>query len=241
MSGRCGFHAPVPDKMHFSHASPVDAWQAVVAHLRANGDVFGVLVSFQATLADEAKMAVFDPRRFGVRHDRISDVANTIFPLKTRLNSVSRPDFYARYLKAHSRCRRQSWGTYFERFVAFGDTRVNQVERVITALTHWKKVPKAALLMHTSSAETDSLKLRGGPCLQYVQFNCPGGNRVDLLAVYRNHDYFNKALGNFFGLARLLHFVCEESGREPGLVTCVSAHAYFDTSKSAMSDLAKLA
>jgi thymidylate synthase len=147
-----------------------------------------------------------------------------------RANSTTRSDFYIRYLKAHRRGKKKGWGTYFQRMIVFGAQRVNQLERVIIALTTWPNNYKAAFIMHTSSAETDRLRPLGGPCLQYIQFNCPTSTTIDLLAVYRNHDYCSKVLGNFFGLSRLLRFVCTESNRQVGNVSCLSVHAYFNSS-----------
>jgi thymidylate synthase len=101
------------------------------------------------------------------------NVANTIFPKKTFLNSKSRDDFYARYLRAHSRASQKRWGTYFERLISFGDSEVNQLENVIVALSTWKLTYRAAMNVHLSSADIDPLKPLGSPCLQYIQFNCP--------------------------------------------------------------------
>lgn len=221
--------------------SPLEAWRTACSRLIAHGgESFNLLVSFPCNAAaDETAMITYDPRQvLGPGFDRARDVANTVFPAKTRQNSVGRGDFYKRYERAHRRGSKKGWGTYFGRFIAFGETRVNQLERVVHALTTWQKSYRAALLMHTSSAETDNLRPLGGPCLQYVQFGCPDHTRIDLLAVYSNHDYCNKVLGNFFGLSRLLNFVCEESAKTSGMVTCLSIHAYFDTSIKKQKQLA---
>jgi thymidylate synthase len=60
----------------------------------------------------------------------------------------------------------------------------------------------------------------------------PSQSTINLVAVYRNHDYFNKALGNFVGLARLLDFLCTQAGKKPGQITCHSVHYYIDKAKS---------
>ena len=227
--------------MHIRETSPIMAWQAVSRHLCAvQRQDYNILVQFRSDAADETAMAAFDPRTISPQMDRIRDVANTIFPARTWSNSPDRNAFYARYVKAHARGRRKSWGTYFGRFIGFGVKGVNQLERVIEAHAKWPGSYKAAFVMHTSSSETDNLRRRGGPCLQYVQFCCPDARTMDLVAVYRNHDYCNKALGNFFGLSRLLRFVCGETGRTPGWVTCLSTHAYFDVSIQTQKTLAQI-
>lgn len=61
---------------------------------------------------------------------------------------------------------------------------------------------------------------------------------LDLVVVYRNHDFFNKALGNFIALGQLLRFIAVESGKTPGNLICHSVHAY---SPRPIKDLATLA
>jgi thymidylate synthase len=229
--------------MIFVANSSVEAWIAVTRYLinSTGHEAFNVLVQItDASATDEASMLAYDPRSLGSNYDSIRDVANTIFPLKTLKNSTGRQSFYQRYLRAHSKSRHKRWGTYFQRFISFGSKKENQLENIIHALSTWPYSYKAAFSMHTSSAETDSLKPLGNPCLQYVQFNCPNKDQLDLVAVYRNHDYCNKALGNFIGLTRLLNFVSNESNRIPGTITCLSVHAYFDTSIKSQQKLAKL-
>jgi hypothetical protein len=51
---------------------------------------------------------------------------------------------------------------------------------------------------------------------------------IDLVAVYRNHDFLKKALGNYIGLGQLLQFIAAESDKKPGRVVCHSVHAYCD-------------
>ena len=77
-------------------------------------------------------------------------------------------------------------------------------------------------------------------CMQYIELLCPDRETVSLLAVYRNHDYFQKALGNFIGLGQLLKFICDQTGRQAGTLTCHSAHAYYQSNKAELRSLAKL-
>lgn len=65
-----------------------------------------------------------------------------------------------------------------------------------------------------------------GPCLSHISLKFDSARKkVYLAAVYRSHFYVQKALGNLLGLARLLAFVCNETGLEPGSLLCVSTHA----------------
>ncbi len=229
--------------MIITEPTPLAAWQVASAYLIAHGkEDFNILVSFPCAAAiDEAPLDEYDPKaRLGSKFDRARDVANTIFPARTFTNSNNRKSFYKRYLRAHERGKKKGWGTYFLRMIAFGAKNVNQLERVIVALNSWPNTYKAAFIVHTSSAETDRLRPLGGPCLQYLQFNCPTPNEIDLLAVYRNHDYCNKVLGNFFGLSRLLNFVCGETNRNPGKISCLSVHAYINASVKKQKILAEI-
>lgn len=226
----------------FSAADPEDGWRQVCAHLLANqSECFEAIVAIQNPLKIHGDWRTrFNPQAVSAVGDRIADVANTIFPLKTRLNTTSRIALYSRYRSAYERRKHRHqgvWGTYFHRLISFGTSNLNQLERAIASMSSWEHNHKAVVVLHTSSAETDGVRTRGGPCLQYVQLNCPDFHNVNLLAVYRNHDYFNKALGNFIGLARLLDYVAAETNRKPGSLTCVSAHAYFDVSRASMHAL----
>jgi thymidylate synthase len=227
----------------FTAATPLDAWLTATKHLlAAGGRDYNVLATFPSSGSlNEGPLSTFDPRStLGATFDRARDVANTIFPAKTCRNSATRPQFYKRYKIAHLRGRKKSWGTYFHRLIDFGHTNINQLENTIIAMGTWAKNSRAALVMHTSSAELDKLKPLGAPCLQYVQFNGPTSSCTDLLAVFRNHDFTNKALGNYYGLARLLVYVANQAGRIPGSVSCLSCHAYFSASITRQKLLAKI-
>lgn len=217
-----------------SERSPLHAWRAASTYLiQEGGECQNLLVSFPCSSArDESPLVDYDPRAvLGNRFDRARDIANTIFPTKTLQNSSSRSDFYERYKKAHLRGRKKKWGTYFLRQIEFGAKKLNQLETIIDTMNTWpKKAYSAVFLMHLSSSETDTLKPLGGPCLQYIQFVCPTAREVDLVAVYRNHDFCNKVLGNYFGLSRLLNYVCEQTDMKPRTISCLSIHAFFATS-----------
>ena len=157
------------------------------------------------------------------------------------------------------------WGTYFLRLISFDKASIinksirfnaphseiidkyilpnldkNQLEAVIGSLQNWASSYKGALYCHLSSISLDSLKPLGNPCLQYIQFSQSSPDVVDMTVVYRNHDYFNKALGNFIGLGQLLKYVCEVTNKIPGSLVCHSIHAYYDVSNEKMAKLCKI-
>ena len=53
--------------------------------------------------------------------------------------------------------------------------------------------------------------------------------RLALTAIYRNHFYIEKLLGNLIGLGRLMAFVAKEAGVTVGSLTVISTHAQIDT------------
>ncbi|PRQ02033.1 hypothetical protein [Enhygromyxa salina] len=64
-----------------------------------------------------------------------------------------------------------------------------------------------------------------GPCLSHLSMKFSSDRKLHLAAIYRSHFYAQKALGNLLGLSRLMAFVCEQTGLEPGRLLCVSTHA----------------
>jgi hypothetical protein len=68
-----------------------------------------------------------------------------------------------------------------------------------------------------------------GPCLSYLSFKRHSNGDLMLLAVYRNHYYMTKLLGNLIGLGQLQAFVAKEAGlKRVGSLTVISTHAEID-------------
>lgn len=207
----------------------VEAWRDACEQLllARGGELHDLVVKISGpTRIQDDWFHRFDPIAAG-GNDRLSNVANTIFPLKSWENTRSRDreEFYQRYKAANRRSGHRRWGTYFGRLIDFGDSHVNQLENAISKIRSWRNIPRSAICLHTTSAETDSIKPLGSPCLQTIQFHCHP-DVIDFSVLYRNHDYFEKALGNFVGLGRLLEFVAGECDRQPGRLVCFSTHAY---------------
>lgn len=229
--------------------NPLLAWQAGCRHLveMAGHEAYNMVTHIANPIHFCPEwLAQYNPRQLLPKEQGVSDVANTIFPHKYA--HLPREDVYARYKCANARGfkgrHKGRWGTYFHRMIAFGvkvgeEGGNNQLEAVIRAMETWQKNHKAALRICLSSPDTDStVKIMANPCLQYVQFLCPDSQTTDMLAVYRNHDFFKKAFGNFIGLGSLLKFVCDHTGRESGTLTCHSAHAFIGSTEQAIIQLA---
>ena len=157
-----------------------------------------------------------------LRHESrpdIESVAFTIFPQRiwelsrgnrVRLFSLYRetfPRWQAMNKKANSR------GMYFERLIMYGSGPCdgNQLEWILSQYSSRNAVRRSLLQAttfdpardHTASAQL------GFPCLQHVSF-VP--TRVGLVvnAFYATQQIFDKAYGNYLGLAQLGVFVAHE-------------------------------
>ena len=212
----------------------VEAWKHAVTLIRSNGNqLYNLLVTIDdPTVFRQNWLTRYNPRRMSNRADNISDVINTVFPYKLARSCPSRIELYRRHEKAYQRGRkfrrnRGAWGNYFRRLTRFEGVREeNQLENVIQKLLTWKRRSKTALVFHLSSSD-DGLRTRGGPCWHFGELLWHRNNVVDLVAVYRNHDYYNKALGNYIALSKLLLFICAEAGKTPGQLVVHSVHADF--------------
>lgn len=182
-----------------------------------------------------------NPWRINSKFDNMRQVINTIFPFRLESYFANRADFYDKYKGIYKDGKDRKWGTYFQRFIMFGkhydNFAPNQLENIINSL-NGKSPQKYYTTLHTTAVNVDSnVRPLGGPCLQYVQFNKGINNELDLIAVYRNQDYFNKALGNFYGLAFLLDFVAKHTPFTAGTMTIHSIHAYSSQGKSRLKSL----
>jgi thymidylate synthase len=216
--------------------SITEGWRASTELLLKDGDRFNVAVHIkEPTDYDEQEITALDPRRIRPAVKSVFDVANTIFP-RGRGHEGDTPNaFCDHYRTTYERGRSRmptAWGTYFQRLVSFGEEKRNQLTKIIACMNEWNAKPRAAFVIHLSSAQLDNPRPLGAPCWQYGQFIRTDDEVLSLSVMYRSHDYFQKALGNFLGLARLLAFVCHHTGQTPGTLTCLSTYAYVGATKA---------
>ncbi len=147
---------------------------------------------------------------------------------------------YAEAWEWYDRARRNhlklsNWkSTYFERLTRL-PSGSNQLETIIEKMNAWPYDRIAAFYAHTTHMDLDHLTPQGSPCLQYVQFLQRKNQPLDMVAVYRNHDFTEKVLGNYIGLGRLLKFVAVETNQTPGKLSCLSVHAYLKQKKRVLT------
>lgn len=186
---------------------------------------------------------------------RVSTVANTLFPIslyRPRLRDEARAHLYRmeELGRPLSKRRNRGRGNYFERMVNYPSGRgaVNQLERTVLRLQSIRDrgnrnaqafeigllVPgeddvidagrqdvAEGLVVYAPGLDNSEI---GFPCLSHVSITLAQG-RLNLAALYRNHDFMGRAYGNYLGLGRIADFLAQESGWGIGELVCVSSHA----------------
>jgi hypothetical protein len=216
-----------------SGTTPAEAWRAGVSEVLRLTEAHNLITTIEQPAAfDPAWLQRYSPRLRGMAGDDVREVVKTIFPYELWQSYPNRADLYREYLRRHDRAmgwrrNRSAWGTYFERLVRFPDhPETNQLETAIEKLNSWQTRSSTGLVFHLSTPVRDRPRTRGGPCWHFGEIVWHEHGVLDLVVVYRNHDFHNKALGNFIGLGQLLGFICDASGKSVGRLICHSVHAY---------------
>lgn len=189
--------------------------------------------------------------------------AFTIFPEEYRQslenpNSKELADGYLNDILPRMRAQNtlNAYGTYFERMVAFrGLRRKNKVDnhKITNQLEHivqvWKqralkgaRPRHSALVMSCFDPAKDHTgqHLRGFPCLTQISFGYDNAGGLSLTAFYPTQYLFDRAYGNYLGLANLGKYVAEQMG-----LTLVHLNFFIgrpevgNTSKTHLADLAQ--
>jgi len=218
------------------------AWLTAARRVMAAGwDTWNLAVHIEnpSEFSEEFNEHIED---FANRNDMLGPkhVCYTIFPYNLYEASNNRADFYSSYNdRFFPRTQRhlRNWGTYFHRMIAYRSTHapVNQLENIINAINDRTATAKAAYTIVVERPGSETVRKMGAPCLNYIAVQSEPGTprRIGLLAVYRNHDFLERAYGNYWGLCRLLAFICNETDSTIGPVTCISSHAYVPDKRTA--------
>src|ERR1700722_8436603 len=178
----------------------------------------------------------------------VRTVANTIFPQAT-YEDHGAPDFYSVYIeKIFPRLKRsaQDWGRYFERIIAYPgpDGAVNllaemvaNIKRNVAGDKTYRNIYELPVYNPIKDANGSP---RGGQCLSYMSFKLDKNRQLLLSAVYRNHYYTEKLLGNIIGLGRLMRFVGEQAKVSIGPLSILSTHAEVDAGRASQIELKAL-
>ncbi len=171
-----------------------------------------------------------------------STVANTIFP-EALYRAYGSPQFYEVYLRqVCSRRSNKGWGRYFERMISHtAQAELNPLQNLIDKLrreagrkggvnnAYEMTLAELGLEISIYDPMRDAKAIIGGQCLSFLSFHISPDKRLLLTAVYRNHYYIARLLGNLIGLGKLLRFVAEQSGLQAGELTVLSTHAEIDS------------
>jgi hypothetical protein len=222
----------------------ISAWHEAVrlVEARRGHSAYNVIIDIANPTANTTRqhpgVAFVDDFLRSRGQQAVETVANTIFPAS--LYHLHRaPAFFDVFQKrVLGRVRRNElWsGYYFERMI---DSPVpegknpNQLWDIVGRIND-KKVKalnKFELPLFDAARDVNNSPY-GGQCLSFLSFKVvPGPRRkrtLGLTAMYRNHFYVEKLLGNVVGLGRLMDFVCRETGLGLGELTIVSTRAEVD-------------
>jgi hypothetical protein len=222
------------------------AWREAVRHVDAQPGhaAYNVIID----VADPTVNASRQDPRIAVVDDFLSGggksvetVANTIFPagLYYRHGAPAFFDvFREKVLKKVRRNERWS-GYYFERMMDYpvlAGEPPNQLWDIVERMRNVqvRALNKFELSLFDPVRDVDNSPY-GGQCLSFMSFKIvPGAERTLILtAMYRNHFYIEKLLGNLIGLGRLMTFVGREAGLRVGALTVISTHAEIDLPNAA--------
>ena len=239
-------YLPIPPQKTCAAAwlRAVEALDATQGH-EAQNVVLDVAEPLRQTPADENVVQILDA--FLTKHEALplQSVANTIFP-ESLCRRHSGQNLYDAYFKVYEHIHKGSseWGRYFERMIrrpcADGQI-INPLARIIAKMRHHVHgdgrtfrnvyelvISDPALDLPIYDPCRDAGRVMNRQCLSFMSFKLDNQNRLLLTALYRNHYYMQRLLGNLIGLARLMAFVGREVKVEVGGLTVISTHALID-------------
>ncbi len=242
-------YLPVPTQPDCASAwreafAAVDAQSGHSAH----NVIIDVIDPVANATQQDARIAIVDDFLLG--YDKsVETVANTIFPagLYHRYGAPAFFDvFRDKVLKKVRRNERWS-GYYFERMIQYPSPAgepPNQLWNIVERIRdeRVRALNKFELSLFDPARDVDNSPY-GGQCLSFLSFKVvPATEKtLTLTAMYRNHFYVEKLLGNLIGLGRLMDFVARETDLKVGPLTVISTHAAIDLPRGAhRSDIATM-
>jgi hypothetical protein len=218
--------------------SCASAWVAAASAIAKAGKAYNVVIDVDDPTKfddrDNAVITLVDSFLRDRNQYPIVTVANTVFP-QALYREFGAPKFYQEYHKAYQKLTKKRWGRYFERMTLHrkrdGKT-YNPLQDMIDRLQQREEAKvryKAAYELAVYDPLLDGRYFRGGQCLSFLSFKVHPKRGLTLTAMYRNHTYISRCLGNLIGLAWLQAFIAKEARLAVGPLTCISTHAQIDT------------
>ncbi len=218
------------------------AWMAAVESLqpRADYEANNVVIDIEEPLRVDADDSRVEHLVDGYlrEHNRmpLRTVANTIFP-RSLYRRHGSPEFYKVYTEAVlPRIRRpgNDWGRYFDRLTSFQPANSKPINPLADLVAKMRenvqgdRTYRNVYELNVYDPARDARTVRGGQCLSFLSFKLNADLKVCLTAVYRNHAYTTRLLGNMIGLGDLMNFVAEQVDAQLGALTIISTHADID-------------
>ena len=209
----------------------------------------GGLAQDGATVEDPAVRQALDLLLKRKGRILVDNVAFTIFP--QRLWEMSRGDrtrLFAVYRKTFPRWqainrRANGRGMYFERMIMYGRGPCdgNQLEWIFSQFNSRKGVRRSMLQATTFDPGRDHVASAriSFPCLQQVSFE-PTAAGLVTNAFYATQQIFDKAYGNYLGLAQLGAFMAHEMGMPLARLNVMVGVAKLDRINKSDADLVPL-
>jgi hypothetical protein len=221
----------------------VSTWREAVRQVneQRGHEAHNVLLS---VLDPTAGAHLSDPRvnavnKFLLSHEKsVPTISNTIFP-NALYRRFGAPEFFEHFHKhvLPTVRRNERWsGYYFERM---SNWPAAPTENPLWDIVKRMRDPtvrarnKFELALFDPARDLDRSPY-GGQCLSFLSFKLSAATpaALSLTAMYRNHYYVEKLLGNLVGLGQLMSFVAAEAGLTVGSLTILSSHAVIDLPKS---------
>ena len=149
----------------------------------------------------------------------------------TELAEYYRQRVYPR-LRARNR-RANGKGTYFLRMINFGadpkddnSAGENQLAKLLTIWQSNDRIVQSALQVAIRDPKQDLTRNPRPffPCLQQASFAYGPQNRISVTGYYPTQYIFDRAYGNYLGLAHLGWFVARAMKKRLARVNCICAH-----------------
>ncbi len=197
---------------------------------------------FQMTESDQRVVQRVDEFLAGHDADPLSTVAATIFPASDYRRNGAKGVFEDFPEKTYPRLTTR-WGTYAGRMlrhIGKNGKPFNPLELTIEKLKAQSKrksplrgIYEVGLTDMLSDVPIfdpalDSRRTMGQPCLAHLSFKLREDKGLMVTALYRNHYYVRRTLGNLIGLSQLLYFVAHEAGLPHRSLVCHSTFARLD-------------
>lgn len=172
-------------------------------------------------------------------------VASTIFPLSLWNPERGREQLFERYVQILPQIKKlashNKYGLYFERLIAFGPDKINQLDHIIKTYqggNHRRSALQAAIF--DPAADHTNQRQRGFPCMQQIAFAPQADYGLSITGFYAVQHLFERAYGNYLGLCNLGRFVAHELGLRVTQMTCIAGVAKMgDVNKKDMRGLVK--